>query len=166
MDLRTLWRALRLGLISLVFGFTLAAGAQEVLPMAVQPSVVASGGKRMLYLTLGNRNNLGMDTIKITAVGGSDAKFGELPTLNPYQWQTVSGALPNDAQAVVVEYVCNDKPQKLSVSLVPAGTSSVGMLMPISSGGGMPSLMWLGGALLIGAFVGIAGAAVGKRSAR
>ena len=164
MDSRTLWRVLRLGLASLMFCFTLTAGAQEVLPMAVQASVVTGGGKRTLYLTLGNRNNLGMDTIKVTAVGGSgDAKVAELTTLNPYQWQTVTGPLPNDAQAVVVEYVCNDKPQKLSVSLLTPSSGGGSIVMAPSE---MPSLMWLGGALLIGAFVGIAGAAVGKRSSR
>jgi hypothetical protein len=166
MNSNLLWRALRLGLISLVFCFTMTAAAQEVLPMAVQPSVVVDGGKRTLYLTLGNRNNLGMDTVKVTAVGGSgDAKVAELPTLNPYQWQTVTGALPNDAQAVVVEYVCNDKPQKLSVSLFPIGAGTNAVFMPMQSNA-MPPLIWLGGALLLGAFVGIAGAAIGKRSSR
>jgi len=125
--------------------------------MAVQPSLLpASGGKHKLLLTLGNRTNLGMDTVKVTIVSnGGDTTFGAIPTLNPYQWQTLTGSV-DDADAVaVVEYILNDKPQKVSVALNAAG-----------SGGsrGMPSLLWLGGAALVGALVALAGAAVGRRS--
>jgi hypothetical protein len=157
-------RLLRLAFLCLLLGAAMAA-AQELPPMAVQPSVLAaSGGKHKVFVTLGNRTALGMDTVKLTVVSNSgESKFGELPELNPYQWLTVSGTAPDDdSQVLVVEYVLNDKPQKVSMML---SESAAAPASPLSAPArNLPSALWLGGAALLGAMVTLAGAAVGRRS--
>lgn len=157
MDSSTMRRALRPGLICLSLLFATLAAAQELQPMAVQPSLApAGGGRHKLYVTLGNRTNLGMDNVKVTVVtSGGETQFGALTTLNPYQWQTVNGTVDSDEGVVITEYVFNDKAQRLSVALNAGGVAGAGR--------GMPPLLWLGGAALLGAFVTLAGAAVGRR---
>jgi hypothetical protein len=157
-------RCVRLGPMFLVLLFAAMVSAQEIPPMSVQPNLVPAGGsKYKLYLTLGNRTPLGMDTVKVTVVTSSgEAAFGTLPTLNPNQWQTLTGDVSDDDGVVVVEYVANDKPQKVSVKLSqpvaapgPAGTGS-----PTR---GIPPAAWLAGAALLGAIVTLAGATIGRR---
>jgi hypothetical protein len=157
MDSSMMRRVLHLGPLCLLLFFAVVGAAQELPPMAVQASLLpASGGQHKLYLTLGNRTNLGMDTVKVTIVSnGGESVFGTIPTLNPYQWQTMSGAVSDADSVAVVEYILNDKPQKLSVPLNSGGSSGFGR--------GMPSLLWLGGAALLGAFLATAGAAAGRR---
>ena len=137
--------------------------------MSVQPNMLpAKSGKHRVLVTMGNRTPMGMDTIKLTVESnGGSAKFGELPTINPYQWQTLEGTVSDDdGQVLVVEYILNDKPQKLAVALtagVPAGGGS-GNLTAVPRGG-IPSVLWLGGAALLGALVTLAGATAGRRGA-
>ncbi|MBI2678466.1 MAG: hypothetical protein HYX28_06765 [Candidatus Koribacter versatilis] len=157
-------RFVRMVPIFFVLVFASVVSAQEILPMSVVPNVVPGGGsKHKLFLTLGNRNIIGMDTLKIKVVTASgEANFATLETLNPSQWQTLSGDIADDDGVVVVEYVANDKPQKVSVRLGQP-TAAVGAPGPISSTRGMPSAAWLAGAALLGAIVTLAGATIGRR---
>jgi hypothetical protein len=158
-------RCVRVGPMFLVLLFAAMVSAQEIPPMSVQPNLVPAGGsKYRLFLTLGNRTALGMDTVKVTVVTSSgEAAFGTLPTLNPNQWQTLTGDVSDDDGVVVVEYVANDKPQKVSVKL----SEAVAAPGPAGTGGGpmrgMPSATWLAGAALLGAVVTLAGATIGRR---
>lgn len=157
-------RFVRMVPIFFVLLFAGVVSAQEILPMSVVPNVVPGGGsKHKLFLTLGNRNVIGMDTLKIKVVTSSgEANFATLETLNPSQWQTLSGDIADDDGVVVVEYVANDKPQKVSVRLGQPGQAA-GVAGPISSARGMPSAAWLAGAALLGAIVTLAGATIGRR---
>lgn len=157
-------RFVRMGPIVFALFFVAGLSAQEILPMSVVPNVVPGGGsKHKLFLTLGNRNAVGMDSLKITVVTSSgEAGFAKLETLNPSQWQTLSGDIADDDGVVVVEYVANDKPQKVSVRLAQPAQAA-GAAGPISSARGMPSAGWLAGAALLGAIVTLAGATIGRR---
>ena len=135
--------------------------------MSVQPSLLPQGGgKYKLFVTIGNRTAMGMDTVKVmVATEGGEANFATLPTLNPNQWQTLSGTISDDDGVVVVEYVANDKPQKVSARIgQPAAQSAPGG--PMSPARGMPSAVWLAGAALLGAVVTLAGATIGRRGPR
>lgn len=166
MDTSTMRRWVRLGPICLLL--LAAAAAQELPPIAVQPSVLpAKSGKHKVLVTLGNRTPMGMDTIKLTVESnGASARFGEIPTINPFQWQTIEGTVrDDDGQVLVVEYILNDKPQKVALMLSEAlPPTTGGGAMPVQRGG-MPSALWLGGAALLGAMVTLAGAAAGRRGA-
>src|SRR4051812_49569228 len=97
-------RFVRISPIFLALLFAAVVSAQEIPPMSVQPNLVPDGGKYKLFLTLGNRTALGMDTVKVTVVTSSgEAAFGTLPTLNPNQWQTLTGEVSDDDGVVVVE---------------------------------------------------------------
>jgi hypothetical protein len=156
-------RCVPLGPMFLVLLCAAMVSAQEMPPMSVQPNLVPDGGKYKLFLTLGNRTALGMDTVKVTVVTSSgEAAFGTLPTLNPNQWQTLTGDVSDDDGVVVVEYVANDKPQKVSAKL----SQPVAAPGPAGSGSptrGMPPAAWLAGAALLGAIVTLAGATIGRR---
>ena len=165
MDSSSLRRFVRFVPICLVLLLATAAAAQEIPPMSVQPNLLSEGsGKYKLYLTLGNRTMLGMDTVKVTVVTSSgEAAFGTLPTINPNQWQTISGDVADDEGVVIVEYVANDKPQKVSARLSqPMAGAPAG---PMSPARGMPPAAWLAGAALLGAVVTLAGATIGRRGA-
>ncbi|MDP9268423.1 MAG: hypothetical protein M3P27_08890 [Acidobacteriota bacterium] len=166
MDTSTMQRLARVGPICLLMLAAAVAAAQEVPPMVVQPNVLpAKGGKHKVLVTLGNRTPTGMDTVKLTVESnGASAKFGEVATINPYQWQTIEGTVADDdGQVLVVEYILNDKPQKLAVMLnePQPPTTSGGGNMPAQRG--MPPALWLGAAALLGAMVTLAGAAAGRR---
>jgi len=165
MDMSMKRRLVRLGPICLLLLAATVAAAQELPPMSVQPSVLpVKGGKHKVLVTLGNRTPMGMDTIKLSIESnGGSAKFAELQTINPYQWQTVTGTVADDdGEVLVVEYILNDKPQKVAILLSETQpATNGGGNMPAQRG--MPPALWLGGAALLGAMVTLAGAATARR---
>ncbi|HTK94455.1 MAG TPA: hypothetical protein VL382_02360 [Terriglobales bacterium] len=162
MDSSMFRRALRLGPVCLLLLLAGLAAAQELPPMAVQPNILP--GKHKLFVTLGNKTAMGMDTVKVTVVSRSgETAFGALPTLNPYQWQTLAGDVPSDEGVVIVEYVLNDKPQKVSAAFGVVAATNSGA--PLYGSHELPPAAWLAGAALLGAVVTLAGAALGRRGA-